>query len=291
MAVVLIGVEGKYFPLQNYLKNVQGNHIILTYKEMESILNAPLPKSAYNYQAWWVNSQKAHSHASSWIDAGFLVGDVKFGEYVEFVRKDNVDVQIQKEQTEKHLYNSNSLLKEEINYIESLSKKMDKVRGFLTDKMPSDFSNESLIEQFESLKDVRRIIGNIDNDLSFLGCLLIKEFLYQRHSFSEINMALKPQGSPGLDVDETTIDGKKIIGELKTTFPYKENDLGANQKINFIKDFEKLQKNVADYKYFFVTESKTFDIVRRKYSEHLKGINLVLLPQALSNSEFVISYA
>jgi hypothetical protein len=103
-------------------------------------------------------------------------------------------------------------------------------------------------------------------------------------------MALKPQGSPGLDIDETTSEGKRIIGELKTTYPYKEKDLGANQKANFIKDFEKLQHNEADYKYFFLTEIKTFDIVRSKYSHHLKGIHLVLLPQALSNDEFVIAY-
>lgn len=63
-------------------------------------------------------------------------------------------------------------------------------------------------------------------------------------------MALKPQGSPGLDVDENTSDGKRIIGELKTTFPYKENNLGSNQKSNFIKNFVKLQHNKADYKYF-----------------------------------------
>ncbi|MFE8698264.1 hypothetical protein ACFYKT_18230 [Cytobacillus sp. FJAT-53684] len=104
-------------------------------------------------------------------------------------------------------------------------------------------------------------------------------------------MAMKAQGSPGLDVDETTSDGKSIIGELKTTYPYKESDLGANQKNNFIKDFEKLKQNEADYKYFFVTESKTFEIVRSKYIQYLKGVNLVLLPQALSNDEFVITYS
>ena len=284
------GIEGKYFPLQKYLMNLSVDHVILTYSEIESILNTPLPKSAYNYQAWWVNSKKAHSHALAWIEAGYLVGCVKFGEHVEFIRKDKADSLIQNEESEIQGDNRNGLSKEEMNYIDILSEKIDKVREFLTEKMSSDFSNESLIEQYQMMKDVRRVIGNIDNDLSFLGCLLIKELLYQRHSFAELNMALKPQGSPGLDVEETTIDGKKIIGELKTTFPYKEYDLGANQKSNFMKDFEKLQHNVADYKYFFVTESKTFDIVREKYSQYLKGINLVLLPQALSSNEFIITY-
>jgi len=284
-------VKGKYIPLQNYLKRLTSSHVTLSFSELEAILNVPLPQSAYKYQAWWVNSPKAHSHASIWLEAGYLVGNVKFGEYVEFIRKENAEMQTQKEDAVKELDIRDGLSNEEMNYIESLSEKVDKVRDFLINEMPSDFSNESLIEQYDSMKTFRRIIGNIDNDMSFIGCLLIKEFLNQRHSFSKLNMALKPQGSPGLDVDEKTTDGKRIIGELKTTYPYKENDLGANQKNTFMKDFEKLQQNVADFKYFFVTESRTFNIVRSKYGQYLKGINLVLLPQALSNGEFVITYS
>lgn len=270
------------------MKNLADYHVILTFSEIESILNAQLPNSASKYQAWWVNSAKAHSHASAWLEAGYFVGNVKFGEYVEFIRKEDITNRIQKKEAEIQLKNRNKLSNEEMNYIESLSKKVETVRGFLTNDMPSDFSEESLIEQYESMKAFRRIIGNIDNDLSFLGCLLIKEFLNQRHLFSELNMALKPQGSPGLDVDEATIDGKRVIGELKTTYPYQENDLGANQKSNFIKDFEKLQGNVADYKYFFVTEFKTFEIVRSKYIQYLQGVSLVLLPQAITNDGFII---
>lgn len=284
-------IDGKYVPLQNHLKKLTSSHVTLSFNEMEKILNAPLPKSAYKYQAWWVNNEKAHLHASTWLEAGYVVGNVKFGEYVEFVKKENAEIQYQKEVVTIKRENSDKLSNEEIHYIKSISNKMDKVRRFLTDNMTSDFLNKNVINQYEVLKNFRKIIGNIDNDLSLLGCLLIKEFLEQRHSFSELNMALKPQGSPGLDFDERTIDGKRVIAELKTTYPYKENDLGANQKSTFIKDFEKLQKNEAEYKYFFVTESQTFDIVQSKYSHYLKGINLVLLPHAISNEEYVIAYS
>ena len=88
-------VEGKYIPLQNYLKKLASSQVILSFSEIEGILNAPLPKSAYKYQAWWVNSEKAHSHASTWLEAGYLVGDVKFSEYVEFIRKENDGERIQ----------------------------------------------------------------------------------------------------------------------------------------------------------------------------------------------------
>lgn len=281
----------KYIPLHNYLRMSALERVVLPFSEIEQIIIAPLPQSAYNYQAWWVNSAKAHSHASTWLDAGYLVSSVKFGDYVEFIRKGNMEVQVKKEDEIIQIENSNKLSNEEINYIKSLSNKLEQIRVSLTDEIATDFANKGVIEQFESIKGFRRIIGNIDNDLSFLGCLLIKEFLIQRHSCFGLNVALKPQGSPGLDVDEMTTDEKRIIGELKTTYPYKENDLGANQKANFIKDFEKLQQNGADYKYFFLTETKTFDIVRSKYSHHLKGIHLVLLPQALSDCNFVITYS
>ncbi|MCM3390240.1 hypothetical protein M3649_19260 [Ureibacillus chungkukjangi] len=284
-------LEGKYNPLHNYLKKSALESVTLTFNEIEDILNISLPQSAYNYQAWWTNSEKAHSHALSWLHAGYLVRDVKFGDYVEFIRNGNIEAEIQNEDTEIKNENSSKLSDGEIEYTQNLSEKMKHVRAVLTDDMVYNFNNKSVVEQYALMKGFRRIIGNIDNDLSFLGCLLIKEFLIERHSCSALNMALKPQGSPGLDIDEKTRDGKRIIGELKTTYPYQENNLGANQKVNFIKDFEKLQQNDADYKYFFVTESKTFEIVRNKYSQYLKGINLVLLPQALTNCNFVIKYS
>ncbi|WP_442598140.1 DUF7662 domain-containing protein [Neobacillus sp. D3-1R] len=282
-------VAGKYLPLQNYLKSLTDTNVILSFHEMEEILKAPLPNSAYSYQAWWVNSKTAHSHSATWLDAGYTVGKVIFGKSVQFIRNEKDDSLYEKEEVTQ-IERNNSLSNEEMDYIENLSTKLDKVRAFLTNELAIDFSKEGLVDQYETLKNFRRIIGNIDNDMSFIGCLLIKEFLNQRYTFSELNMALKPQGSPGLDVDETTIEGKRIIGELKTTYPYKENDLGANQKINFVKDFEKLQQNVADSKYFFVTEGKTFNIVQNKYGQYLNGITLVLLPEALSDEEFVITY-
>ncbi|MFE8698263.1 hypothetical protein ACFYKT_18225 [Cytobacillus sp. FJAT-53684] len=91
-------------------------------------------------------------------------------------------MQIQTEVEKIQIENSNELFNEEIDYIKSLSNKLEKIRVSLTDDIPSDFANKGVIEQFEAMKGFRRIIGNIDNDLSFLGCLLIKGFFIQRHS-------------------------------------------------------------------------------------------------------------
>ncbi|MFJ8103904.1 hypothetical protein [Lysinibacillus sp. NPDC096212] len=42
-----------------------------------------------------------------------------------------------------------------------------------------------------------------------------------------------------------------------------------------------MQTVQADFKYFFVIEEKTFEILKEKYRHLLQGITLVLLPDAL----------
>ncbi|MED1601720.1 hypothetical protein [Alkalihalophilus marmarensis] len=268
---MISSASGKYLPLFIYLNRQTNSSITMSFEEIEDILQAPLPASAYQYSAWWSNSQDAHSHTFSWLEAGFAVHHVTFGETIQFKR-----------------IKEKELEQEEEAYLERLTEKLETIKKFFVEEMPQDFSSQNTEQQFELIKSFRRTLGNIDNDQSFLGCLMIKQFLEERYSFSNLNMALKPQGAPGLDFDERTTNRLSIIGELKTTLPYKKDDLGASQKASFLKDFIKLQENIADQKYFFVTEELTFDVLRSKYSHHLSGVKLVLLPQALHNPDFVI---
>jgi hypothetical protein len=61
---------GKYFPLENYLKNLKVNEILLTFQEIEKIIMGKLPPSASKYSQWWENDKK-HAQAKSWLNAGF----------------------------------------------------------------------------------------------------------------------------------------------------------------------------------------------------------------------------
>ncbi|WP_407311744.1 hypothetical protein [Desulfosporosinus sp. SB140] len=106
---------------------------------------------------------------------------------------------------------------------------------------------------------------------------MAKDFLCKKHSFKRFDVAKKPQSAPGLDIDELTLEGERVIAEIKTTIPYGKTDLGSQQKEMFKKDFEKLHKNEANYKYFFVTEPRTYEIVNERYLPKLKGVNVVLL--------------
>ena len=77
----------KYDPLKRYLARRKADQVELTFREIERIIGAMLPKGAQRSQ-WWSDdggSPRPHVQATAWRDAGFravLVGD----EQVRFER-------------------------------------------------------------------------------------------------------------------------------------------------------------------------------------------------------------
>lgn len=60
-----------YQDLKHYLQKINEEKIILTFKEIENIINRKLPQSAYKHpEPWWSNNYD-HSQAIAWIDAGY----------------------------------------------------------------------------------------------------------------------------------------------------------------------------------------------------------------------------
>jgi hypothetical protein len=44
----------------------------MTFGEVERVLGAPLPPSAYKYRPWWANEASgSHAQATAWLDSGF----------------------------------------------------------------------------------------------------------------------------------------------------------------------------------------------------------------------------
>lgn len=169
------------------------------------------------------------------------------------------------------------LTEKEQAYLDLLRLRLKELHNFLN---TLDLDNVDELDWWlDTLREIRIIQGNTSNDLSLIACLLAKRYLSSRHLLLHFDAAAKPQGAPGLDIDIQTEDGQRIIGEIKTTIPYSgaKNDLGANQKASFLKDFEKLNKQDADHKYFFVTDHATFEVVNRKYLQNIPGVEVVLL--------------
>ena len=67
----------KYIPLKEYLvaKSQEGDHITITFKDVEKIIKEALPKTAYIDRPWWANTQRSN-HAKAWLSAGWKVDKV-----------------------------------------------------------------------------------------------------------------------------------------------------------------------------------------------------------------------
>src|SRR3990167_9058692 len=76
----------RYEPLQRFLSGCRESETPMTFRDVEKILNRDLPNSARRHQAWWANT-RSHSHAESWLEAGFRTERLDLGaERVVFVR-------------------------------------------------------------------------------------------------------------------------------------------------------------------------------------------------------------
>jgi len=169
-----------------------------------------------------------------------------------------------------------TLTQSERAYLESLQVRWCGMREYLA-AVELDFTSGTEA-WLRALGDFRKVQGNISNPISFLACLLAKDYLAKRFDVSNFDAASKAQGAPGLDIDFIA-DKERIIGEIKTTVPYSgaKNDFGAQQKMSFRADFLKLGRETADHKFLFVTNRRTHEIILRKYSHELLGVEIVLL--------------
>jgi hypothetical protein len=75
----------KYHPLFEYLLfSGQGSHL-MTFSEIEEIIEAKLPPSARTREEWWSNSPSGHSQARAWMRAGYQASKVDLnGDTVTF---------------------------------------------------------------------------------------------------------------------------------------------------------------------------------------------------------------
>ena len=76
---------GKYDPLFRYLNANKHTQVTLSYSEIENLLSAKLPNSAYKYKQWWDNN--SHVQSKSWRDAGYNVDTLFLGDKVIFIKE------------------------------------------------------------------------------------------------------------------------------------------------------------------------------------------------------------
>jgi DNA-binding transcriptional regulator YiaG len=86
----------KYQPLLEFLRGSNQSEVILTFAEIEALMNNPLPDSAKSKRAWWSNRSKGALQASAWMEAGYRVEDVELDGQQVIFRKPTTDYQVQR---------------------------------------------------------------------------------------------------------------------------------------------------------------------------------------------------
>lgn len=73
-------MSNKYDPLYEHLQNLPTDQpeLALAFSELEKILGASLPNSAFEYREWWSNQadHRNRPQAAAWMAAGFRVEEV-----------------------------------------------------------------------------------------------------------------------------------------------------------------------------------------------------------------------
>lgn len=157
----------------------------------------------------------------------------------------------------------------ESRYFSEIADRVSRARDHINGGPLEDRDNPAVWYAF--LSSLRQIQGNLSNDLSFVATLLAKRYLKNKFGV-DFDAAEKPQGAPGIDIDIQTTGGQRIVGEIKTTVPYQDNDFGAQQAASFKKDFVKLSAATATHKFLFVTEPRAFSVIHAtKYTKLMPG--------------------
>jgi len=69
---------GKYAPVEQWLleRKAEANIIRVTFEDIETLLDEPLPLSAREHRSWWANDSTSHTQSLAWMRAGWRVDDV-----------------------------------------------------------------------------------------------------------------------------------------------------------------------------------------------------------------------
>jgi len=69
----------KYEPLETFLSAKRWQEVPMTFREIESVIGAPLPPVAYKHRAWWSNNPSNSVITHSWLRAGYKTERVDMG--------------------------------------------------------------------------------------------------------------------------------------------------------------------------------------------------------------------
>ena len=66
----------KYAPLADHLRSSGQESVAMTFGDIERIIGAKLPQSAFNHRAWWSNNPTNNIMTHAWLKAGYTTVNV-----------------------------------------------------------------------------------------------------------------------------------------------------------------------------------------------------------------------
>ena len=66
----------KYQPLEAHLRKSGQEIVSMTFSEIEEVIGAELPASAFKHRGWWSNNPSNSVITHAWLDAGYKSANV-----------------------------------------------------------------------------------------------------------------------------------------------------------------------------------------------------------------------
>ena len=77
----------KYAPLADHLRDSGQESVTMTFADIEQVIGAKLPQSAFSHRAWWSNNPSNSVITNSWLKAGYKTENVDMaGKKLVFVK-------------------------------------------------------------------------------------------------------------------------------------------------------------------------------------------------------------
>ena len=205
----------KYYPLELFLSTSLESEITLTFEEIETIIEANLPPSAFKHLQWWYTHPE--SQTKSWTNANFQAKVDLENRKIYFTKESRLSI--------------NSLDKNKI--IENMIKKLETV-GFVFEKeQPSHMQNRNF------------------NELKFTNTILMEKFLKDGFSTRAKKFYIKALGnSSDFEIGFVTGNSSPLVNNdifyKPNTFDSFDNNPAWTNREND-SSFDKLIASIQNY--------------------------------------------
>ena len=77
----------KYAPLADHLRDSGQESVPMTFADIEQVIGAKLPQSAFTHRAWWSNNPTNNVMTHAWLEAGYATAEVDMAAHTLVFRK------------------------------------------------------------------------------------------------------------------------------------------------------------------------------------------------------------